>query len=85
MQISNLHPESLYRFVLRAWNQHGASAPSDMTEAILTRARDLQPITQYELLSARKFLDSDVLSLKQLMPVSSTTLKVIWDVSVLII
>lgn len=83
--MTGLQPETLYRFALRAWNQYGASAPSDITEPVLTWPIDHQPITQYELVEARKFLESDVLSLKQVISLNSTSLKVIWDVCLFMI
>lgn len=38
-------------------------------------------MTQYELVEARKYLQQNVLVLKRVEALSSTTLKVVWDVS----
>lgn len=41
-------------------------------------------MTQYELVQARRYLQQDVLALRRVEGISSTTLKIVWDVSHLI-
>lgn len=43
------------------------------------------PMTQYELVQARRYLQQEVLALRRVEGISSTTLKVVWDVSVFFI
>lgn len=38
-------------------------------------------MTQYELVQARRYLQQDVLALRRVEGISSTTLKIVWDVS----
>lgn len=67
-----------YLTVLKKRNNDLKSEDGGVTENF---ERDTQ-MTQYELVQARKFLQQNVLVLKRLEALSSTSLKVVWDVSV---
>lgn len=41
-------------------------------------------MTQYELIQARRYLQQDVLALRRVEGLSSTTVKIVWDVSIII-
>lgn len=43
------------------------------------------PMTQYELVQARRYLQQDVLALRRVEGISATTLKIVWDVSKVLI
>lgn len=40
------------------------------------------PMTQYELVQARRYLQQDVLVLRRVEGISATTLKIVWDVRI---
>lgn len=67
-----------YLTVLKKRNNDLKSEDGGVTENF---ERDTH-MTQYELVQARKFLQQNVLVLKRLEALSSTSLKVVWDVSV---
>ncbi|XP_012549697.1 immunoglobulin superfamily DCC subclass member 3 isoform X1 [Bombyx mori] len=46
----------------------------------LSKPLNYPPMTQYELVQARRYLQQDVLSLKRVEGISATTLKIVWDV-----
>ncbi|KAG6441229.1 hypothetical protein O3G_MSEX001718 [Manduca sexta] len=46
----------------------------------LNKPQNYPPMTQYELVQARRYLQQDVLSLKRVEGISATTLKIVWDV-----
>ncbi|XP_053605751.1 LOW QUALITY PROTEIN: protein sidekick-1-like [Plodia interpunctella] len=46
----------------------------------LSKPQNHPPMTQYELVQARRYLQQDVLALRRVEGISSTTLKIVWDV-----
>ncbi|GBP49441.1 Roundabout homolog 2 [Eumeta japonica] len=59
-----------------AFSHEGASTVAPE----FSRAQNFPPMTQYELVQARRYLQQDVLALRRVEGISSTTLKVVWDV-----
>lgn len=47
----------------------------------LSKPQNHPPMTQYELVQARRYLQQDVLVLRRVEGISATTLKIVWDVS----
>ncbi|KAI5644534.1 immunoglobulin i-set domain-containing protein [Phthorimaea operculella] len=46
----------------------------------ISKPQNHPPMTQYELVQARRYLQQDVLALRRVEGISSTTLKIVWDV-----
>lgn len=79
-QINDLRPDTSYIFVVRAENTHGMSIPSGASNVVRTLgAHSFAP--QHLLDNARTKLSNKVLVLRDLFPLSSTSVRVIWDVS----
>lgn len=56
--------------------------PSDDYDVSLPNKR-IEQMTQYELVQARQYLQQNVLVLRRIETLSSTSLKVVWEVSIL--
>ncbi|XP_039283928.1 roundabout homolog 2 isoform X2 [Nilaparvata lugens] len=78
--INDLKPDTSYMFLVRAENAHGLSVPS----AVSTEARTLGPgpgarhVPQHTLDEARVRLSTKVVSLEQLVPNGSTSVRLTW-------
>lgn len=46
----------------------------------LGKPQNHSPMTQYELVQARRYLQQDVLVLRRVEGISATTVKIVWDV-----
>lgn len=57
------------------------SVDTETEELQAMTSRDPRHMTDYELQQARKYLQQDVLVLRRVEGVSSTSVKVVWDVS----
>lgn len=82
-QIGDLKPDTSYVFLVRAENSHGLSVPSPVSEVARTLGSDRRSVPQYELDEARVRLGTKVVQLRDVQPVSSTSVKLLWDVSCL--
>nr|CAD7201378.1 unnamed protein product [Timema douglasi] len=78
--INDLKPATSYMFLVRAENSHGLSVPSKVSEVVKTLGTDHRSVPQYELDEARVRLSTKVLTLKQVQPLSSTSVRLIWDI-----
>jgi roundabout axon guidance receptor 2 len=82
-QIGDLKPDTSYVFLVRAENSHGLSVPSPVSEVARTLGSDRRSVPQYELDEARVRLGTKVVQLRDVQPVSSTSVRLLWDVSCL--
>lgn len=81
VQIRDLKPDTRYMFTVRAENAFGLSVPSNTTETLRTLGDEARGVSKAQLEEARLRLMTRVISLKNLTPTGSTTVKVSWDVS----
>ncbi|XKL63096.1 hypothetical protein PGB90_005460 [Kerria lacca] len=77
--IADLKATTSYIFVVRSENSHGMSAPSAASKIVRTLAAH-SSTPQHLLDNARLKLSNKVLVLRDLFPLSSTSIRVIWDV-----
>lgn len=68
-------------FLVRARNSQGLSVPGPFSDVARTTNIDQHAIPQTELIRARDRLNSEILYLKDVQPLSSTSVKIVWDVS----
>ncbi|XP_068086117.1 protein sax-3 [Anabrus simplex] len=78
--IGDLKPDTSYVFLVRAENPYGLSVPSPVSERVRTLAADHRNVPQYELDEARARLSTKVVQLRDVQPLSSTSVKLIWDI-----
>ncbi|RZF39633.1 hypothetical protein LSTR_LSTR001154, partial [Laodelphax striatellus] len=78
--ISDLKPDTSYVFVVRAENTHGLSVPSNISAEIRTLRAGERAMPHQLMLEARQRLDTRVLALKALTPITSTSVKISWEV-----
>ena len=71
-------------FVVRAENSHGISIPSGASSVVRTLGTN-SATPQHLLNNARSKLSSKVLVLRDLFPITSTSIRVVWDVSTLVL
>jgi roundabout axon guidance receptor 2 len=80
--VTDLRPETNYVFLVRAENSHGLSLPGPLSDVVQTTNVNQHTVPQVELTRARDRLNSEILHLKEVQPLSSTSVKIMWDVSV---
>ncbi|KOX67210.1 Roundabout like protein 2 [Melipona quadrifasciata] len=78
--VTNLKPDTSYVFLVRARNSQGLSVPSPFSDVARTTNFDHHAIPQTELVRARDRLNSEILYLKDVQPLSSTSVKIVWDI-----
>ncbi|XP_069684562.1 roundabout homolog 2 isoform X2 [Periplaneta americana] len=78
--IEDLKPDTSYVFLVRAENSHGLSVPSPVSEVVRTLGADRRAVPQYELDEARARLGTKVVQLRDVQPLSSTSVRLVWDV-----
>jgi roundabout axon guidance receptor 2 len=83
LQIGDLKPDTSYVFLVRAENSHGLSVPSSVSDVARTLGADRRAVPHYELDEARARLGTKVVDLRDVQPISSTSVRLIWDVSFL--
>ncbi|KAL4707276.1 hypothetical protein ACJJTC_019814 [Scirpophaga incertulas] len=76
---SALHTASL-QVLRREANSFKGNSESSTPYPELSKPQNHPPMTQYELLQARRYLQQDVLALRRVEGISSTAMKVVWDV-----
>lgn len=81
-QVTDLRPETNYVFLVRAENSHGLSLPGPLSDVVQTTNVNQHTVPQVELTRARDRLNSEILHLKEVQSLSSTSVKIMWDVSV---
>lgn len=77
--MENLKPDTSYVFMVRAENSHGLSVPSALSATVKTGGTNTM-ITQQSLDEARERLGTKVIEFKELFPMSSTSVRIIWEV-----
>ena len=79
--IHELHPDSRYVFYVRSENNHGLGPPSPLSDEIRTLgSTSSQNIPEYDLDEARIRLSSVSIELKDVRAISSTAVKLFWDI-----
>ncbi|XP_066991291.2 roundabout homolog 2 [Anabrus simplex] len=78
--IGDLKPDTSYVFLVRAENPYGVSVPSPVSERVKTLGGDSRAVPQYELDEARARLGTKVVQLLDVQPLTSTSVKLIWDI-----
>lgn len=81
-QVTDLRPETNYVFLVRAENSQGLSLPGPLSDLVQTTNVNQHMVPQVELTRARDRLNSEILHLKEVQPLTSTSVKIMWDVSV---
>lgn len=81
-QVADLKPDTNYVFLVRAENSHGLSLPGPLSDVAHTTSVDQHAVPQIELIRARDRLNSDILHLREVQPLSSISVKIMWDVSI---
>ncbi|XP_045496294.1 neogenin-like isoform X2 [Colias croceus] len=76
---SALHTITL-QVLRREANSFNGNLESSSPYPDLNKPQNHPPMTQYELVQARRYLQQDVLVLRRVEGISSTTLKIVWDV-----
>ncbi|RZF44477.1 hypothetical protein LSTR_LSTR002250 [Laodelphax striatellus] len=81
-RINDLKPDTSYVFVVRAENAHGLSVPSEVSETGRTRGGGpgARNVPQHTLDEARVRLSTKVVSLQQLVPNGSTSVRLTWQI-----
>ncbi|XP_023708253.1 protein sax-3 isoform X3 [Cryptotermes secundus] len=80
--IGDLKPDTSYVFLVRAENSHGLSVPSPVSDVARTLGADRRAVPQHELDEARARLGTKVVELRDVQPISSTSVRLIWDILV---
>lgn len=80
LQVGQLKPGTRYVFVIRAENAQGVSPPSALSDNVSTRGVDSRAVTRAELDDAWSRLSTKVVELKDVQPVSSTSVRLFWQV-----
>ncbi|CAF4901089.1 unnamed protein product [Pieris macdunnoughi] len=76
---SALHTVTL-QVLRREANSFNGNLESSSPYPDINKPQNHPPMTQYELVQARRYLQKDVLVLRRVEGISSTTLKIVWDV-----
>ncbi|XP_044580244.1 protein sax-3-like isoform X1 [Cotesia glomerata] len=78
--VTELKPDTKYVFLVRAENSHGLSLPGPLSDVAHTTSQNQYSVPQIELIRARDRLNSEILHLREVQPVSSTSVKIMWDI-----
>ncbi|CAG2102104.1 unnamed protein product [Medioppia subpectinata] len=79
--VHDLQPDSRYVFYVRSENNHGLGPPSPISDEIRTLgSASSQHLPEYDLDEARVRLSSAAIELKDVRAVSSTAVKLYWDI-----
>ncbi|KAF8795107.1 Roundabout like protein [Argiope bruennichi] len=76
---SNLRPDTRYVFLIRAENSHGLSVPSSVSDVIRTLGFP-SGVPHYNLDEARNRLNDVSIFLQDIIPLTSTSVKMMWKV-----
>lgn len=76
---SALHTATL-QVLRREANSFNGESETSSPHPELIKPQNHSPMTQYELVQARRYLQQDVLALRKVEGISATTLKIVWDV-----
>ncbi|XP_073999543.1 roundabout homolog 2-like isoform X2 [Rhodnius prolixus] len=78
--VKDLKPDTRYVFIVRAENSYGLSVPSNISALARTLSKDSRAVPPQQLDEARTRLGTKVLTLMELVPLSSTSVRVTWEV-----
>ncbi|EGI64941.1 Roundabout-like protein 2, partial [Acromyrmex echinatior] len=78
--VTDLRPETNYVFLVRAENSQGLSLPGPLSDVVQTTNVNQHTVPQVELTRARDRLNSEILHLKEVQPLTSTSVKIMWDI-----
>ncbi|XP_011310480.1 roundabout homolog 2-like [Fopius arisanus] len=78
--VPELKPDTKYVFLVRAENSQGLSLPGPLSDVAHTTSQNQYSVPQIELIRARDRLNSEILHLKEVQPLTSTSVKIIWDI-----
>ncbi|XP_018300852.1 roundabout homolog 2 [Mycetomoellerius zeteki] len=78
--VTDLRPETNYVFLVRAENSQGLSLPGPLSDIVQTTNVNQHTVPQVELTRARDRLNSEILHLKEVQPLTSTSVKIMWDI-----
>ncbi|XP_012288743.1 protein sax-3 [Orussus abietinus] len=78
--VIDLRPDTNYVFLVRAENGHGLSLPGPLSDVAHTTSVNQHSIPQVELIRARDRLSGEILHLREVQPLSSTSVKIMWDI-----
>ncbi|KAF5269923.1 hypothetical protein FQR65_LT05722 [Abscondita terminalis] len=81
MIVRDLKPDSTYMFIVRAENTHGISAASEVSDVAKTLSNS-RSVTRTELDTARELLSTKTMELREARPLSSSSVKLLWNLSV---
>ncbi|XP_058838004.1 roundabout homolog 2-like [Topomyia yanbarensis] len=76
--VTGLVPDATYLFVVRAENAYGVSSPSALSAPVRTLSSDDRVSVPEELESARNVLNGKILELIDIIPLSSTSVRLEW-------
>ncbi|XP_062557914.1 roundabout homolog 2-like [Armigeres subalbatus] len=76
--VTGLRPDTSYLFVVRAENAYGCSGPSAISVPIRTLSSDDRVTVPAEMESARNVLSGKILELIDIIPLSSTSVRLEW-------
>ncbi|GAB6023129.1 hypothetical protein CHUAL_007213 [Chamberlinius hualienensis] len=79
--VSNLRPDTTYLFLVRAENSHGLSVPSPVSDVIQTMG-SRRKLPDHDMDEARIKLSNNVVVLKEVKALSSTAIKLTWDLKI---
>ncbi|KYN23374.1 Roundabout like protein 2 [Trachymyrmex cornetzi] len=78
--VTDLRPETNYVFLVRAENSQGLSLPGPLSDVVQTTNVNQHTVPQVELTRARDRLNSEILHLKEVQALTSTSVKIMWDI-----
>lgn len=77
--VGNLKPDTNYIFLTRAENSHGLSLPSPISDMVHTLG-SRRKLPDHDMDEARVKLSGSVVELKDIQSLSSTAIKLVWEV-----
>lgn len=78
--VIDLKPDTNYVFLVRAENSQGLSLPGPMSDVAHTVTANQHTVPQIELIRARDRLNSEILHLRDVQSLSSSSVKIMWDI-----
>ncbi|XP_046420338.1 roundabout homolog 2-like [Neodiprion virginianus] len=78
--VTDLKPDTSYVFLVRAENSHGLSLPGPLSDSAHTTSINQNSVPPIVLIRARDRLNSEILHLREVQPLTSTAVKIMWDI-----
>ena len=76
----DLIPGVAYSFVIRAENSHGVSMPSELSVPVVLPMHEADVNFEADLEEDASVEDGPVIRLNQVIPISATSVKLLWEV-----